>query len=497
MSSDVGPLTTRPARGAVLALLVAALALRLYWAAIVARSSDTPRRWQQPDSQGYLQLAETWRAAGRFDRPGPPPGRPELIRTPGYPALLALCGAIGQVVPVTLAAQMLISTATVGLVIGLAARSGTGPAAALGAGCLAAVEPLSLVYACQILSETLATALLVASILGWSAWHDATTSSARHRTGVLAVAGLLLAVFVRPAFYGLVPLLGLWLLAAGPRGPGVSRWRWPLILAICALVSLGGWQLRNFLRGNFPGFSGISPVNQYFYLAAAVEARATGRPYLDVRRQWGYDEGETRWAAQYAPDQPPSRAGDPLGPALKAIGRRARQVIADYPGLACQIQGAGCLRMLLDPGGSELLRPTPLAADSAGWLATSVDQGPWATARQMAQEQPRLLALQIVLGLPLATTYLLALVGAAVIFRRRPALVLLWGLWIGYLVLVSGGPAATARFRHPIMPLCAALAGPGLWWLDQRWRARRAGAIAAGKQATGEAVAHEAGGAAP
>ena len=74
------------ARALLLTLFVAALAR----VALLAGAWPDEARVMREDSPGYVALAHTLAASGRFANE--PAGPPESTRTPGYPALLAPAG---------------------------------------------------------------------------------------------------------------------------------------------------------------------------------------------------------------------------------------------------------------------------------------------------------------------------------------------------------------------------------------------------------------------
>lgn len=112
--SDVRPL---------LLLLTLALVLRLGWG--LSRPADDASFAALPDQRGYLDVARNllrgaglWYVDERFGRPGEGGQAVYAVRTPGYPAFVALCGGSVRIVR---AVQALLDTSTA-LAIYLLAR---------------------------------------------------------------------------------------------------------------------------------------------------------------------------------------------------------------------------------------------------------------------------------------------------------------------------------------------------------------------------------------
>ena len=92
-----------------------------------------------------------------------------------------------------------------------------------------------------------------------------------------------------------------------------------------------------------------------------------------------------------------------------------------------------------------------------------VDKGVLGAVVQLARERPEALLVTTLFGLILALYWVLAAAGAGSLLRERPLRVegVLMLVWPAYFLLMSGGPAALDRFRHPMMPFLAVLAGVG------------------------------------
>ncbi len=83
-----------------------------------------PWRNQYPDAIDYLRLAESIGEKGSFSRS--PEGQPDILRTPGYPGLLAICRGYRHPL-VVYALQAVMLAATIGMIVRWATGIGLTP----------------------------------------------------------------------------------------------------------------------------------------------------------------------------------------------------------------------------------------------------------------------------------------------------------------------------------------------------------------------------------
>ncbi len=184
-----------------LTILLVAFVLRSTVFAAIARH---PERLLQPDSHGYHRLAVSLVELHRFGTStATGDWRPEVNRTPLYPAFLALdyllFGAASPSCAVLV--QVLVSTLTVALAYRLGGLWGGRRVGALVALVLS-VEVGSVIYARQLMTETLFDSVFTAGMLLWS------PALRRRRWSYACAAGALLGMgaLVRPVLFYFGPL---------------------------------------------------------------------------------------------------------------------------------------------------------------------------------------------------------------------------------------------------------------------------------------------------
>src|SRR5579863_4985282 len=217
-----------------------------------------------PDTDTYLTPAKELIVYHRFFSAG----IPEIVRTPGYPLLLTLGLLLQHLEVITILAQIMTSCFTVYMVYLIAQSLFRREQVAIIAAVLYAIEPLSIFYTSQLLSETLFAALGTVWLYFSLRYLDS------YRPWNLVVSGVALAasVYVRPIAYFLPILIagGLGVLALVDGQKNMSRLlKHAAVFLVVSTSLIVPWQLRNGSETGYFGFSGASCINMYFDLEAS------------------------------------------------------------------------------------------------------------------------------------------------------------------------------------------------------------------------------------
>jgi hypothetical protein len=378
---------------ALLAALAVATATRVTVFGLAVRHHG---RFETPDSFEYETLARHFDRAylhGDFLALS-------LRRPPGYPALVA---ALGTNVTATIVVELVLSVATVAGVW-LLARQLAGETAAAVAAFALALDPISIVMASNLTTETLFAALWVGATLLWI----------RGTTWSVAGAGFVfgLSVLVRPIAQWLwVLLVPLTLVLWRPRAAVAC------LVAFAVPVAL--WVERNHHETGVVTVSTISATNLLDYRAAGA---------LAIDEHLSLADAQRRLEARIRPDANPAREA-------QQRSSLAWHTLAHHPVAAVRTTVEGLGRVLFGPGRAELSRLV-LGRNST----------------------PR--ALVAVEALILFTTLALAAVGVVVLARARDWLALAATLtFAAYDIVLSAGAEGDARLRMPAAPFLAVLAG--------------------------------------
>jgi 4-amino-4-deoxy-L-arabinose transferase-like glycosyltransferase len=428
------------------AVIVTGIVARVAWAGWIAHADPLAAR--SPDTPGYLVPAHALIEAGRFSL-SPLDPTPMFVRTPGYPAFLAailwITSSEWAISPI----QAAFSALTVAAVVLVGWRL-LGLTAGLVAGALLVLDPLQFMASGTILTEGVASVTVAAIavvgllVFGRRRARDVPVGAVFGLGALVAVATM-----VRPTmwFYPavLLVLLGIRFRDV-PRRALVTR-----LLAFMApiLLIVGGWQVRNHSAVDSWQLSGATGLLLLCSNGARIEARTEGMTMLAARERLGCPtKGEdpdgdctsTEGWTCLIPDP------DARGQGFDEWNRRGLEIMADHPAQAARIMVEGVVRQIVGPGTDTVRRYVDVPASPL-----------------------------LVLGLFSWNALLwgLAVVGAAAGIRsvHRSYWVFVIAT-LGYVIVVSTGDAAYARYRVPIIPLLALLAANGVQWAVRRLRSR-------------------------
>jgi len=402
----------------------------------------------RPDTGSYLEPGRNLLLHGSYIGAT---GLPELVRTPGYPLFLALLSLAGP--GIAAVAQVILSVFSVVLVWRLAHAVFGDDRIALVAAWIFAFEPLSVIYSVILLSETLFLTLFLLSM-------ERLVKFLRGRQlRVLAVAGLWLAAstFVRPVTYYLPVALALGLFLVLSRVPGL-RWKAPALLLISVLPWLVVWQIRNWAETGFSGISSIGIESVYFFQAAEVTARVEHRSLEEVQQEFGSQFPESRHYLSRHPEQ----EGWTYAQRLAFMNLEADHILRAHPGIFLRTQLEGSMRVAFNPGAADLMAMLLAYPINPGTLARALDEGPKIGALRLNKANASQAIVMAALEFVLIGLYLLAARGAVRGGAPNSCIWLLVGVSL-YFLLLSGGAAAVARYRLPIMPVVCILAAAGIW----------------------------------
>jgi len=406
--------------------------------AVLATHHDTSV-FVENDTESYLAPAQALLTSGAFNTDD----RPEIVRTPGYPLFLVPGLLSGHLKALTIALQIMISTLTVFLVY-LTAKTLISRTIAFWCASFYAIEPLSIFYCSQLLSETLFAFIVVLFL------YQTVRYIKQGRLPILLLAALTLAgaTYVRPISYylpiGLAPIV-FYASAQMHRRSKAMIHALAFVLFFLALVA--PWQMRNYRVSGYSQFSAIGDQNLYFYRAASVTAKQTNRSLSDVQKELGFNS----WA-QYAHNHP-EQATWPYGQKYAFMRLEALRLIRQNLLIYAPIHLRGMVRVIANPGGivySILFKKIPMPTGPVDTLPTL---------KILRINYPFSFYTSIGLALLLLCYLTMAGTGVALAWSRERTATLLFATVGVYFLLVSSGAESAGRFRHPIMPIICVFAG--------------------------------------
>lgn len=434
----------------------------LLLALLLARGSGTVL---YIDSETYLGPARALLESGSFAPATGRRGEPELVRTPGFPALLALVFRVfGERLWIVSLLGALLSAATALALLTLLSKPFGERAAAWGA-VLLSFEPGSFCRSLDILSETFFTLLLVLGLAALVAL--VTKPGPRVPEALLGGLALALATLIRPILAFLLPILALVLLAVFLKRR-FSFGRSAALLTAFLLgpvLFVGGWMARN---ARVAGAFSLVPVTGHQLLhrrAAAVVACVEGVSLTEAQERLGIREAFFRFRGPTSESELfGSRRYRDLFPRTADLGlfeldrrwrREAMGIFRAHPVLTLETAARGAVLLLLTPPSLILSARYGLVRPDAEIERLYADQEAEALARSLSRRHPVLFGVSALLVAGQGILVALALVGAVRSWCRgsRAAHAILL-VSLVYLIAASSSTDATDdRYRVPLMPL--------------------------------------------
>jgi 4-amino-4-deoxy-L-arabinose transferase-like glycosyltransferase len=404
------------------------------------------------DSDRYIPIANAILSGRAYawdrERPG------ELLNTIGYPLFLAgVFLSLGRQIGNIALAQLLLSGMLALVVFGALGRW-LGARAAFLSAILILIDPLTILWSMTILTETLFAVALGTSAVLLASWAHS------HRRIMLILSGLFLtlAILVKPfamlvaAVWG-AAILFMPLEMTGPRAPrfwgGIRR---GLLFALPSILLVAPWFVRNGVLWDCPTLSSVDRVTMRDYMAAKVLAEAE---HVDL------SVAQTRL-----------QEDDP-GPCPSETSKYWK-IILDHPEIYARLHAAGTIPVLIGTNfdrwlqyfGAEYQLPDlwrPYM--DGGW------RGLWSVITDQVEAFPQELGLLVGLTTFQVFIYILAVTGIVTTIRGTSVP----GKWVAavmtlaiLILVLTPGQGGHERFRVPVQPLLAILAGYGVAY---RWRA--------------------------
>jgi hypothetical protein len=439
-------------------VLGVAVFLRLLVTVIALATTEDYSNFYHPDVADYVNLAHSLVNEGRFEQLG----RPELFRVPAYPLLLIPGIILGYPYAVTFLLQILLSCVTVYLVYRIGTLVFQDERVGVAGALLYAMEPLSILYCSDLLTETLFTACNT-----WFLYHLVRYLRTWSFTSLVCAAlAVTASSYVRPGSIYLPILVAgflvvLVLMGRGRRG---ILWHVPAFLALC-VVLLVPWTIRNIRTAHYPGFSTVFDWNAYFMYRPALLLLAGESPeivsedekrLLSAREKGTISEGEFH----------------------KAVGKKGAEVLlANWP-YAVTLTARGTVSMFLAPSVASpyldrlniihLKFRQEQPGEAMRDRVIGFERG---IRRAIEVSSPGTLVVRVVSGL-YYYAYLLLFVGAFVSREVRRNLLIIALLLVSCYLWIVTAAVGAARYRHPIMPVVCVVAGYSLRhaldWLRNR-----------------------------
>jgi hypothetical protein len=339
--------------------------------------------------------------------------------------------------------------------------------AALTAEVLVALDAPWFVLSNQIMSETFFAAMLLIAVFLPLLAVRRTRGTLLYATGAGLACGC--ATLIRPiglVLPVLVPIPFIFAARIAPR----RRLLAVAVTLVLAMLAPAGWAARNFNAARYPGLSTIGSINLYFYRAANVIARQRGKSLEETRAFLANQLGVSFERVYQPSEQSPALA--------HRMNHMALKILAAHPLTAAAMTVQSTLYMAFSPIRTQLAKVAGTAGGSSGM---GLSAGAPSISRLRAT-LGRVWASPMLTALELGQIAMLAIawigIARALLSCRRAATE--YRVWCGCLMAVSlillmlaAGGEADVRFRAPVAPLMAAVAGLGYFAPDNKRRSCR------------------------
>lgn len=443
-------------------IFFAAIALRLMFFALGPYGDG--ERAMYPDSYRYVELSETLVEQGAFARSGPETGvvheplaqlrqelgqiesadthglRSEIMRTPGYPALLGATAWLGLGLNGLLIAQCLFGAVSVVLVYGIGRALLKRPVPALFAAAVVALHPADIAAPTAVLTETCFTLMVLLGL--WSVADRETRGIGSTTFGGLMIG---LSVLVRPVSIMLGPAVALWMVVTDRR---LKTFVLATLMVALSLAPGAAWMARNQSVGFGYRLSSIPYINTYFY----------GNAYMRITEQSG--DWKQDWPATVDTLMDELRAERNLNPqgdvfdTMKTLGVEA---IRDNPGLYGRVIKESMIKFFTDHSMGGLYQQLGLTYTPTGLRDKLMNGGfSWSNLSDTLKSPTGWLALAWV---GFNGVLLLGMILGAVMLLVRghwSALLLLGGVMFYFAFATQ--TTGLERFRLPVLGIQALLA---------------------------------------
>ncbi len=442
-------------------IFFAAITLRILF--FVLGPYGDSERAMYPDSYRYVELGETLVSDGVFGITSPETGvvheplyelreelgqlepsidgglRPEIMRTPGYPALLGLVAWSGVGINGLLIAQCLFGAISVVLVYGIGRVLLKRPGPALFAAAIVAIHPAALVAPTSVLTESSFTLLILLGL--WAVADREKRGIGRTTFGGMMIG---LSVLVRPVSIFLGPAVAIWMFATDRRFKTAFL---AILMLGLSLAPAVGWMARNNSIGFGYRLSSIPYINTYFYTDAYMRITEQGG---DWKQDWPATVdtlmGELKAEQNLNPHQDVYVTMEDLGV----------QAIKDDPGLYGKVMQESMIKFFTDHSLGGMYQQLGLTYTPSGLRDKLMSGGfSWQNLVDTLKNPTGWLALSwsafnglLLIGMILGSVMLL-------VRRHWPAFLLLGGVMFYFAFATQA--TGLERFRLPVLGIQALL----------------------------------------
>jgi 4-amino-4-deoxy-L-arabinose transferase-like glycosyltransferase len=432
-----------------ISIMITAFFLRVFLPIISWVTVHRVSTFTQPDTASYVDYAKEILLKGLFFH------NSDLttIRTPGYPVFLIPGLLLNHLELYTISMQILLGMVTVCLVYRLTLRLFNNTKAANLSALIYAIDPISVIFCSQILTETLSTFLLFLSL------YLLVDFIKKQLVWRLALSAILLSLsaFVRPVNLYISIVVTLYLVAYFIHIKKALVSLLPsFIFVLLSLFPCLIWQIHYIHNGEYNGFTATGDHNLYFNLSASTLAKINHIPFEEQQELMGLHNFQLYFNTH------PGQVNWTQSQIYKSMGQESIQILLTHISVYLPIHLKGIFLMLFGPGSIDFLKMVNLYPDQGGLINMINNYGLIYAIGFLAKNQTIAFSINLVETIFITILYSSLIVGWFKSIRIAPWISWLVFVVILYIVAISGGPQALSRYRHPLMPIFCVFSGQGI-----------------------------------
>lgn len=455
---------------ATAAIILGKLAFYLYLSAF------SPESFYNDDTLSYVDTIYSLINESRFYAYG----KPELLRTPGYPLFLApfyyFFGA--DKIYYSIIAHIFLSLATAELtyksaLLLLDGDKGRKPAAI--AFFIALLDPAVVVAEFSLLSETLFLLFLTFGIYLFLKFFK-TSSAWLLLCGVLIIS---VSTYIRPAalYLNYIILMVAVLFSGVKRDKKLAAMAIAGVLLHVGLMSL--WEKRNQSVTGERFFTTATAYNLYYMTAALVYAKSQDITFAEAQNLFleripKIDDEDRKLFESKTGKIPPirmSKLGVDAKVSLEAQ-RMAIPILLSHPLITTSVVVKGAIANMFEPGAWGFVNMLKLR--ERGGLVQKFLNMPYAEfARHIWENEIHLIIFTIIGGAWVLILWMTFAVGVAARFKTAGVCDVIFVITIAYFIIIATGPHSLARYRVPAVPFIAAYSAVGMIKLIEKRKLKR------------------------
>jgi len=435
-----------------------ALILRLMLLIYIA--PNTPiKYYANPDAYNYENIALNLVNRGMFSNELQTPYVPDVHRTPLYPIFLATVYTLSESSrTVAVLSQLLFGSLTAGLTYLLSRALLLPRQNALFAALIVALDPLSIMYANMLVTETLFTFFLVVGSMTLLEYFRSCRLLWLFTSAIMYASAVLTRPIGQFLPLALIPLI---VFTARPKQRWIALLN-SLVFASISLALIFVWVFRNHQVAGIWLLSDTGEYNLAYYSARSVLEAAE-----EINRNEAIAKIDGMINTQGHSEN--------LSPA--ELAKRERQValsiFRQYPLPTIEVYLKSMGQFLINPGLDNICAQLSRAGNVEGCKASKSVLNP-NFVEKIRLKFGKMDNIQLVIAvwsvIFLFAMYALSAVGIYVLIKNRQWFELFnLSVIIVYLILLSAGGQTTSRFRVPTIPYWSVLASVGLGMITDRF----------------------------